>query len=195
MIIFGASGHAKVIADCLLENGWEILFFIDDDPNKTRFLGKNVIRRSEFIPSTEKVILGIGDNSIRKKIASSLIVQFGNSIHPSAIISSRVILLEGSVVFHGAIVQTETKIGRHCIINTRASIDHECIIGDFVHVAPGAILCGNVSVGEGTFVGAGSIVKQGVVIGKNVTIGAGTVVLENVPDNVTLVGNPGRIIK
>ena len=81
------------------------------------------------------------------------------------------------------------------IINTKASIDHDCIIEDFVHISPGAILCGNVQVGELSWIGAGSVIIQGIKIGKNVIIGAGTVVIHDVPDNVTIVGNPGKIIK
>ncbi|HPN57619.1 MAG TPA: DapH/DapD/GlmU-related protein, partial [Chitinophagaceae bacterium] len=71
-------------------------------------------------------------------------------------------------------------------------IDHECIIGDFTHIAPGAVLCGNVKVGRNTFIGANSVIRQGIIIGDNVTIGAGTVVVKDVPDGATVVGNPAK---
>jgi acetyltransferase-like isoleucine patch superfamily enzyme len=80
------------------------------------------------------------------------------------------------------------------ICNTGCIIEHECIIGDFVHIAPGAVLCGNVSIGNGTFVGANSVIRQGISIGKNVTIGAGTVVTKDVPDQCRVAGNPQRLL-
>ena len=85
-------------------------------------------------------------------------------------------------------------LGKGVICNTSTSIDHECIIGDFCHIAPGAVLCGNVQVGRSTFIGANSVIKQGIVIGNNVTIGAGTVVIKDIPDNTTVVGNPAKTL-
>jgi sugar O-acyltransferase (sialic acid O-acetyltransferase NeuD family) len=87
------------------------------------------------------------------------------------------------------------KIGIGAICNTYSIIEHECIIGDFAHIAPGAVLCGNVKVGENSFVGAKSVIRENITIGKNVIIGAGSVVVKDIPDNVKVVGNPARIIK
>jgi acetyltransferase-like isoleucine patch superfamily enzyme len=91
----------------------------------------------------------------------------------------------------GAIIQSSVKIGKHSIINTRASIDHDCVIQDYVHIAPGVILCGNVQIGEG----AGTTIMQGIRVGKWSVIGAGSVVLKDIPDHVTAVGSPCKIIK
>ena len=71
----------------------------------------------------------------------------------------------------------------------------ESIVGAFTHIGPGAVLSGNVSVGEGCMIGANSVIKQGIKIGINVTIGAGAVIINDVSDNLTIAGNPGRIIK
>jgi sugar O-acyltransferase (sialic acid O-acetyltransferase NeuD family) len=84
------------------------------------------------------------------------------------------------------------EIGRGVICNTSTSIDHECRIGDFTHIAPGAVLCGNVIVGRSSFIGANSVIRQGIHIGNNVTIGAGTVVVKDIPDGATVVGNPAK---
>ena len=93
------------------------------------------------------------------------------------------------------IINSQVIIGKGCIVNTGAIIDHECEIGDFSHIAPGATLSGNVKVGKSCFIGANSTVIQGVKIGNNVIIGAGAVVIKDVPDNITIVGNPAKIIK
>ena len=93
----------------------------------------------------------------------------------------------------GAVINADAKIGKHCIINTGATVDHDCVIEDFCHIAPGAHISGGTHIGEGTWIGVGSSVIQYLNIGKNCMIGAGSVVVREMPDNVTAVGNRGRI--
>ena len=100
----------------------------------------------------------------------------------------------GSVVMHNAVIQRNTKIGKHCIINTSSNVDHDCVIGDFVHLAPNTTVCGGVTIGSGTLVGAAAVIIPQISIGSNVTIGAGAVINKDVPDGATVVGNPGKIV-
>lgn len=190
MILYGASGHAKVIIDILEANGQKIDFIVDDNPALTELLDYEVRRNTgEY----DEAIISIGSCEIRKKVVESIKVNmYLTSVHPSAIVSPRATIDEGTVVMHGAIVQSCAKIGKHCIVNTGASVDHDCEIGDFVHVAPHATVLGGVKVGDGSWIGAGSVVKQYITIGKNCMIGAGAVVLKDVPDGVTVVGVPGK---
>lgn len=192
MYLFGASGHAKVIIDILNASNIGIDALIDDNENINELHNYKVLHDTT---NASPVIVSIGANLIRKKIVNRLNCDFGTAIHPSAIISPTAVINEGSVVMQGAIIQSDTIIGKHCIINTRASIDHECIIDDFVHISPGAVLCGNVSVGEGTWIGAGATIVPGVKIGKWSVIGAGAVVTTSQPDNCTIVGVPAKVIK
>ena len=132
------------------------------------------------------------------RLRASIIVEFARTvIHKitHVVEQSGGAIEEGTVVFAGAIIQPNSKIGKHVIINTGASIDHDNIIGDYAHVSPKAALCGHVEVGEGSHVGVGAVVIPKVKIGKWCTIGAGTVVLKDVPDYATVVGNPAKIIK
>lgn len=194
MVLFGASGHAKVVMDCLESTGQSVSYLIDDDATKTVFKEKKVIRLLDF-GQKSNVIVTIGDNMIRKKIVENNTFSYSTAIHSSAIISKSVKIGLGSAVIHNAIIQSDTTIGMHCIINTKASIDHDCIIDNYVHIAPGATLCGNVSVGECTLIGAGATVIPGVKIGKNVIVGAGSVVINDIPDYAIVVGNPAKAIK
>lgn len=195
MIIFGASGHGKVIWECILTAGLPITSFADKDPEKVgELLGYPVVLEKEA-PVDEDAILGIGDNRIRQKLADQLPNRFINVVHPSAIVSESVEIGDGTVIFHGCVIQIDTNIGKHAIINTSASIDHDCVIEDFVHIAPNVTLCGGVKVGEGTLIGAGATVIPLVKIGKWCNIGAGAVIIKDVPDYSTVVGNPGKIIK
>lgn len=192
MYLYGAGGHARVIIDILKANGVPIDGLIDDNPSLTELLGYPVLHCQDNL---YPLIISIGDNGIRKKIADKSDGEFGTAIHPTAIVSPYASVAEGTVVMQGAIIQSCAEIGKHCIVNTGASVEHECQIGDFVHVSPHATLCGNVKVGEGTWIGAGSTVIPGVKIGKWTVIGAGTVVAKDVPDGILLVGERTYRIK
>jgi sugar O-acyltransferase (sialic acid O-acetyltransferase NeuD family) len=196
MLLYGGSGHAKVIISCLRANHITVSAVFDDNPELKALCGIPVIHAYEpgCYPE-EQLIIAIGNNSIRKNVMSKIRHSFGRIIHPSALVADSAVIGEGSVVIHNSVVQAEARIGQHCIVNTSATVDHECQLGDFVHISPNATLCGNVWVGEGTHIGTSATVIPGIRIGKWCTIGAGTVVTRNIPDFATAVGIPARIIK
>lgn len=191
-IIYGASGHAKVIIEIIEVANGKIRGVVDSDPSIQQVLGYPV--GTNHIPGIP-VIIAIGNNTLRKKLSLEIKDGFGTAIHPRATLSPRCTILPGTVVMAGATINSDAKIGAHCIINTNASVDHDCVLGDFVHVSPNASLAGNVTVGEGTQIGIGSTVIQGVTIGKWAMIGAGSVIIKDVPDHAVVVGVPGSIIK
>lgn len=191
--LYGAGGHCKVVMDILQANGMKASRVVDDNPKGPTFEG---------IPSSlpdglyEDTIITIGNCRIRKMIAERIKVnKYLMVIHPFSCISDNSTIGEGSVVMQGAIIQSGTSIGNHCIINTKASVDHDCKVGDFVHIASGATVCGEVEIGECSWIGAGAVVKQCIHIGKNCMIGAGAVIIRDIPDNAVVVGNPARIIR
>lgn len=196
IILYGASGHAKVISSIVEAMDRFIDIIFDDNEkiinlNQYRVLNGYDKNYNPNIP----IIISIGDNKLRKKISEKISHPFAILIHPTSIIDKKVIIESGSVVFHNAIIQRDSIVGKHCIINTNASIDHDCIIEDFVHLSPSATLCGNVKVGEGTHIGAGATVIPNIKIGKWCIIGAGAVITNDIPDYSLVVGVPGKIIK
>ena len=196
VLLYGASGHAKVICSVLEANN----IFIDaifDDFNNQPFLSnyKIINKYNSNYRLDLPIIISIGNNKIRKNISKNIQHNFITVLHPSSITDKSVRIGYGCVAFHYSIIQRDTIIGNHCIINTNASVDHECILNDFVHVGPSATLCGNVHVGEGTHIGAGATILENIKIGKWCIIGAGAVITKDVPDYSLLVGIPGRIIK
>lgn len=195
-ILFGASGHAKVIADGLLAGGAKILGLMDDDASKEGFLGIPFLGNynSDLFPD-HPMIIGIGNNEHRKSVAQKVKHSFGMWKDRSANVSTHSKIDEGTVIMQSACIQVDVSIGKHVIINTGATVDHDCFLEDFVHISPGATLCGNVKVGEGTIIGAGAVVIPNIIIGNWVIIGAGAVVIEDIPDFAVVVGNPGKIIK
>lgn len=196
MLLYGASGHAKVIVSILRASGQEVTAIFDDDLSK-KDLGTIPVIGS-YDPNHQPaapLIISIGYNAIRRKVAERIQHRFGVAIHPSAIIDESVTMEEGTVIMQGAIVQAGTLLGKHVIVNTGATVDHDCQLGDFVHVAPGVTLCGSVQVGEGTLIGAGSTVAPNLIIGANCLIAAGSVVTVSIPVGATVRGNPARIIR
>lgn len=195
VILVGGGQHARVVLDCLLSQGADVVALFDSRYNDHLF---GIAQRGDYDPAVEpdaSAIVAVGDNLTRKNIAFNTKHRFTNTIHASSVISQYATFGVGNMILHGAIVQAQATVGDHVIINTGARVDHDCVIGNFVHVAPGAVLCGNVQVGEGALIGAGATVIPGKKIGAWATVGAGAVVIENIPDYGVAVGNPARVIK
>jgi sugar O-acyltransferase (sialic acid O-acetyltransferase NeuD family) len=195
--VFGVGGHSKVVINAARLAGITISNLFDDNPmtHNTELCGIKVIGS---IPDAigGNAIIGIGDNKIRRKISSTFTQQkWQTVIHPSAIISTDVLIGEGSVIMAGVIIQPGAVIGKHCIINTGTCIDHDCVIGDFVHIAPNCSLAGGVSVSEGTFIGIGTSIIPNKAIGSWTIVGAGSVIINDQPDNCTTLGVPAKPIK
>ena len=194
MILFGASGHAKVIIDILEGNGVQVEKIYDDNPRTDNIFGIGVEHSSQ-IGENKAAIISVGNNTNRKKISEKYKFQYQIAVHKTAAISVHSKIGEGTVAMANVAVNPSVEIGKHCIINTGAVLEHDCKISDFAHISPNAALAGNVEVGEGTHVGIGASVIQGIKIGKWATIGAGAVVIKDVPDFAVVVGSPARIIK
>ncbi|MFY0255865.1 acetyltransferase [Chitinophaga sp. 30R24] len=190
MYLYGASGHAKVIIEILQSQGILVEGLFDDNPDIRQLWEYAVTAFADV--GIQEMIVSIGNNAIRKKVAASLPVLFGRALHQRANISPTATIGAGTVVMAGATLNADVNVGRHCIINTNASVDHDCVLEDYVHISPNAALCGNVTIGEGAHIGAGAVVIPGVTIGRWAVIGAGAVVTRDIPTYSTAVGNPAR---
>ena len=195
MIVYGASGHGKVIIDIITALHLKIDQVLDDNPEIAALQNYQVGQKLDDSLKDSEVVIAVGNNGIRKRISEKNMNFCDALVHPSAVVSDSVKLLKGTVVMANAVINASTSIGKHCIINSGSIVEHDVEIGDFSHISPGAIITGNVSIGEGTHIGAGATIIPGIKIGNWATIGAGAVIIENVPDFAVVVGNPGKIIK
>lgn len=198
--LYGASGHAKVILDIISSlKDVEVAHIFDDDESIKSLMGHKVVNPSDHLDVLNKypLVISIGHNGVREHLAKRLASgSFSEAlVHTSVQISEETDILEGSVVMPNSVINASSRIGKHCIINSAAVVEHDCKLGNFVHISPKACICGNVSIGKGTHVGAGAIVLPNLKIGANSLIGAGAVVINDVPDNVTVVGNPAKPIR
>ncbi len=199
LVILGASGHGKVVADIAKKNGYEEIVFLDDNESLTK-CGNYLVKGK--CSDTNKyhcdMIVAIGNTEIRKKIQEKL-EHKGYSIpvliHPDAVIGENVIIGKGTVVMAGVVINSDSSIGKGCIINTCSSIDHDCKIGDFVHISVGSHLAGTVYIQDRTWLGIGAIVSNNISICQDCMIGAGAVVTKNINESGTYVGIPAGKIK
>lgn len=194
LIIVGASGHGKVIADIALSMGYDEIVFLDDDESISECAGYPVIGKTSIVTDLRgDKIVAIGNALIREKIQNS--IKAVTLIHPKAVISRRVSIGEGTAVMAGAVINSDAVIGKGCIINTGASVDHDCKIDDFVHISVGAHVAGTCTIGERTWIGAGATVSNNIHICSDCMVGAGAVVVNDLEKAGVYIGVPARKVK
>lgn len=203
LVVIGAGGHGKVVADAAVAVGdWSDIVFLDDrfpvldSVHVWKVIGK-VTDYPALADARTEFVVAIGQCQARLQL-SSLLEQSGavlaSVIHPTAVVSPYASVGRGSVVFAKAVINIGAVVGNAVIVNTGAIIEHDCLLADGVHVCPGVALAGAVRVGSKSWIGIGSACKQGIGIGEQAMIGAGAVVVTDIPSGSTAVGVPARII-
>lgn len=194
LIIIGASGHGRVVADIAKLSGYEDIVFLDNDVSIKSCAGYPVIGLDTMMEEVNgDVFVAVGNAEKRKHLMERDKGRyFPILIHPSTVIAENVEIGCGSVVMAGAVINPGVRIGKGCIVNTSSSVDHDCVVSDYVHISVGAHLSGTVTVGENTWIGVGSIVNNNVNICGSCTIGAGSVVIKDIEDEGTYIGVPAK---
>lgn len=196
VVIIGASGHGRVIADIVIRSGDRVVGFLDDDRTLPGTIaGIPVLGTvSDFVKYADaRFVTGIGNAKIRAKIDEMLNkkVLWYTAVHPAAVVSGLGVEIgEGTVVMANAVINAGAKIGRQCIVNTGAIVEHDCVLGDYVHISPNAALAGTVTVGARTWIGIGASVINNLAIAQDCMIGAGSTVVGSIGEPGTYMGTP-----
>jgi sugar O-acyltransferase (sialic acid O-acetyltransferase NeuD family) len=208
ILIIGASGQARVLIDTVEQEGKYRIAGLLDQAREAgeEVMGYPILGQESSLPHWQEQyqlaggLIAIGDNWIRQQVYRKLQqiqpdFKYVTAIHPRASLAKGVEIGEGTVVMAGAVINSNSRVGRFCILNTRSSLDHDGQMGDFSSLAPGVTLGGGVAVGDFTAISLGANVIHGLKIGAHAVIGAGATVLKDVPDQVVAYGSPARIIR
>ena len=196
VVIIGAGGHGKVIADIVRKNGDTVECFLDDAyTEEIDFYGSKILGKTEKHKDFSDCyfIVAIGNNGIREKIVNMLNCKWYTAIHPSAQISESVKIGKGTCVMANSVINADTIIGMHAIINTGSIIEHDCKIGDFSHVSPSATVCGVTTIGNRVWIGAGATIKNVLTVCDDTIVGVGAAVIHNIDNPGTYVGAPAKL--
>lgn len=198
LIVYGSSGHGKVVCDVLQSAGHQVDGFLDDDPTRHGLLvlGLPVLGGGDALAGRgARVALGIGSNRARAAVASKVESMGGalfTCVHPRAVVSPSAELGAGTIVMALAVVNPCARIGRGVILNTASVVEHDCTVGDFAHVSPNSVMGGACTVGALAQLGIGGTMLPGTTIGEGALIGAGAVVVRDVAAGVVAKGVPAR---
>jgi sugar O-acyltransferase (sialic acid O-acetyltransferase NeuD family) len=205
LLLIGAGGHGRVVADAaLLQGRWEQVHATDDDASRCHgellpgvpMTAEMLSRITSQASPVQGVHVSIGANAARERVAGLHgHGRLASVRHPDATVSARATLDAGCFVAARAVIAPGAHVGIGAIINHAAVLDHDAVAGDFSHVAPGAVMGGGARIGARVLLGAGAVVLPGVSIANDIVIGAGCVVTHSLRDAGTYLGVPARRVK
>jgi UDP-perosamine 4-acetyltransferase len=199
MVIIGAGGHGKAVADVLNAAAeYEIAGFVDAMLDISSVLGLPILGDDAVLPALRAsgmvaAFIALGHNRLRMHMADKvreLDFVLPSAIHPSSVVSLSAQLGAGVFVGPLAVINASARIASLAIVNSAAIVEHDCEVGEAAHIAPGCALAGRVRIGARAFIGVGSTVRPGTTIGSDVVVGAGSVVVTDVPSGTTVFGVP-----
>ncbi len=204
VLVYGAGGHGKVVADILLAcKDLRLAGFVDDRPElqSTSVLGLPVLGDGHWLQQEAgkmrlAVALGVGDNCARQRVAEKCLawgMELVTLVHPSANVSESAQLGAGTVVMAQAVINPDAVSANGVIVNTAAVVEHDVMIQEYAHVCPNATMGGASRLGKFSQLGIGAVVIQSVHVGSYTIVGAGAVVVRNIPDGVIAFGVPAQV--
>lgn len=203
--LYGSGGCGRGLMPLLRDNFSNHpvrIVFIDDNAKSGSSINSiEVLTWSAFLKSSatkRSVCLGVADPRVRSTLARKCDtsgISVSGIIAPNVVIMDNVEIGEGACISPFVTLTSNIVIGRAFHANLYSYVEHDCVIGDYVTFAPGAKCNGNVTIGDFAYIGAGAIIRQGLTIGAGAVVGMGAAVTKDVPEGVTVVGNPARLLE
>ncbi|MDB5261866.1 MAG: acetyltransferase [Adhaeribacter sp.] len=207
--IFGASGLGREVLMLIHQINqvapvWNMVGFYDDNPDmpdiidKYPYLGN--LEALQAVKEPLYVVVAIGNPGIKAQICEKIInpqIQFAVLIHPGVPNEAYQFneIGEGTIITQGCIITTNIHVGRHVLLNLGCTLGHDVELGDYCSLMPHVNIAGNSVLGKGVYVGTNATVIQFLKVGARAIIGAGAVVHRDLPEAVTAVGIPAKVIK
>jgi len=207
LYVYGAGGMGREIFELVnkineKEQKWEVCGYIDDGKSGDTIEGDKIVGGFDFLEKLTEdvdVVIGIADTSTKKKLIEKLQfkpnISFPAIMHPEANISKTCIIKKGCIVTYGCTVATNAILEDFVFMNTGSDVGHDTIIGKYSTIMPSVNISGCCEIGECVLFGTKASIIPGKKVGNKSTIGAGAVVFRDIPEKVTVLGNPGKVFK
>jgi UDP-perosamine 4-acetyltransferase len=197
LLILGAGGHGRAVADLAVECGWSVAGFTDRTPGPGVLGGDDDIEGLTQAGKVDAAVIGVGNTALRRRAELFELLKKAGAriptlVHPRASVARTCRLGEGTVVFPGVVLGAAVEVGDNVVLYSNAVAEHDCRIASHAYLSPGAILSGSVTVEAGAFVGAGAVLLPGITVGAGAIVAAGAVVTRDVEAGVTVLGSPAR---
>lgn len=205
LAIFGASGQGKEVRDIAgyqndVDNIWNTMIFVDDVKDEGYFKDLECLHLDTAINKYGddlEFVIALGEPTSKKKVYERLIgmgLNLTNVISPDSQISKYAVLGKGLIVKKGAIISSDAVIGDNTTIQSYACVGHDAVIGKHCQISTHVDIGGATILGEGVFVGLNAPIREKINVGDYAIISAGAAVLRDIEPNVTVMGNPARVI-
>ena len=182
LLILGAGGHGRAVADLAAECGFTVAGFTDRAPGPDVVGGDDAVAALARDGKIDGTVVGVGNTALERRaelfaMLRSLRVNTPTLVHPRASVSRSCRLGEGVVAFPNVVLGAGVFVGDNVVLYSGVIVEHDSRVAEHAYLSPGVILAGSVTIEAGAFLGMGALVVPGVTVKKGARVKAGTVVV------------------
>jgi len=202
LAIVGGGDLAEQLLNMITHTGiqFDKIVYFDDvkfDKGEKDFYRFNDYMKTEFDDFEFCICLGYKHLEKKTKIINNLKSssrKLFTFIHTTAHIDKTSIIGKGVIIYPMCNIDYKVELMDGVILNNSVVVSHESVIGSSSFISPGTVIAGKVKIGSSVFIGTGSRVSSLITIGNSVRVGIGSVITKNIGHNLSVIGNPMRIL-